>query len=175
MSGRFQAQTRKVQVQGRDTAVLLRSLRLVCMICLSLLGSMVRLPLPTGEVALETFPGYFAALAFGWFDGALVAGISHLLVAFTGGFPLGIGLHLLAALQMAIWAMCFSYITKKVGIISSIIAITFLHALVSVIYVLPIWNMVMFSGLFVPLAVAAGANLLLAAIAFKLGARRLNK
>lgn len=170
MAERSQVQLRRNRLQ--ESRALQRSLRIIFFVLLSLGGSMVRLPLPTGPVALETFPGYFAALAFGWADGALIAGISHLVVAVTTGFPLGIWLHLLAALQMAIWAACFWYISKRTGLLMAIVTITFLHALVSVVYTLPIWNMVMFSGLLLPLAIAAAVNLFLAALVFRLGSRR---
>ena len=152
-----------------------RGLRLVLFMLLSFLGSMVRLPSPTGPVALETFPGYFAALAFGWLDGGLVAGLSHLLVSALGGFPLGIWLHLLAGLQMALWAVCFWYINDRVGLLTAIIAITILHSLVSIVYTLPIWNMVIFSGLLLPLAVAAAVNLFLAGLLSLLGVKRRSK
>lgn len=167
MRERVRVQVSKLKVKEQDLAALLRSLKLVGMICLSLFGSMVRLPLPTGQVALETFPGYFTALTFGWLDGALVAGISHFLVASSNGFPLGIWLHLLAGVQMAVWAVCFWFFSKKVGLLTSILTITLLHALVSVIYILPLWNMLVFTGLFVPLAVAAGINLFISAFLFK--------
>ncbi|NLP18888.1 MAG: ECF transporter S component [Firmicutes bacterium] len=162
----------KMSVRGSKAWELLsskRGLRLIVFMFLSLVGSMIRLPLPTGSVALETFPGYFAALTFGWVDGGLVAGLSHLLVAALGGFPLGIWLHLLAGLQMALWAVCFWYINDRVGLLTAIIAITILHSLVSVVYTLPIWNMVIFSGLLLPLALAAAINLFLAGFLFLLG------
>ncbi|HHW92232.1 MAG TPA: ECF transporter S component [Firmicutes bacterium] len=156
--------------QLREGLALKRSVRIAFFILLSLGGSMLRLPLPTGPVALETFPGYLAALVYGWLDGGLVAGLSHLLVAAVGGFPLGVWLHLLAALQMALWAACFWYINDRVGLLTGIIAITILHSLVSVVYTLPIWNMVMFSGLLLPLAIAAAVNLFLAGLVFRLAA-----
>ncbi|NLJ33028.1 MAG: ECF transporter S component [Firmicutes bacterium] len=165
----------KLQVRGKRFWELLtarRSLRLILFVFLSLVGSMIRLPLPMGSVALETFPGYFAALSFGWVDGGLVAGLSHLLVSALGGFPLGIWLHFLAGLQMALWAVCFCYINDRVGMFFAIIAITILHSLVSVVYTLPIWNMVIFSGLLLPLATAAAVNLSLAGLLFLLGARK---
>lgn len=149
-----------------------RGLRVFLFTLLSLLGSMIRLPLPTGSVALETFPGYFAALTFGGVDGGLVAGLSHLLVSAMGGFPLGIWLHLLAGLQMALWAVCFWYINDRMGLLTAIIAITILHSLVSVVYTLPIWNMVIFSGLLLPLAMAAVVNLFLAGLLYLLGVKR---
>ncbi|HHW55106.1 MAG: alpha-ribazole transporter [bacterium] len=149
-----------------------RSIRIAFFILLSLGGSVLRLPLPTGPVALETFPGYLAALLYGWADGGLVAGLSHLLVAAVGGFPLGLWLHLLAALQMALWAACLWYINDRAGLLSGIIAITILHSLVSVVYTLPIWNMVIFSGLLLPLAIAAAVNLFLAGLVFRLAAGR---
>ncbi|HHY37091.1 MAG TPA: ECF transporter S component [Firmicutes bacterium] len=169
--GEPKLQARKLP-QLAEGLALKRSVRMAFFILLSLGGSILRLPLPTGPVALETFPGYLAALIYGWVDGALVAGLSHLLVAAVGGFPLGIWLHLLAALQMALWAACLWYINDRAGLLTGIIAITILHSLVSVIYTLPIWNMVMFSGLLLPLAMAAAVNLFLAGLVSRLVAGR---
>jgi uncharacterized membrane protein len=163
---RIQVSARGVGV--RETLALRKFAVIGFFIFLSLGGSLVRLPLPTGAVAFETFPGYLAALTLGGLAGAIVAGVSHLLVAATSGFPLGIWLHLFAGLQMAVWAVLFRYIAQKTGFIPAIAAVTFLHALISVVYTLPIWNMAMFSGLFLPLAIAAAVNLLVAVFVFRL-------
>lgn len=68
----------------------------LCVIC-----SFIRLPSPIQTVALDSSPGFFAALYFGALDGLLVTGIGHLITSIVNGFPLGI-LHLPVALGMAL-------------------------------------------------------------------------
>jgi len=66
----------------------------------SVIGSFLHLPSPIQTVALDSAPGFFAALFYGAFDGALVSGIGHLATASINGFPLGI-LHFPIAFGLA--------------------------------------------------------------------------
>jgi uncharacterized membrane protein len=89
---------------------------------LSAVGAMFPLPSPVGSVALDSFPGYFAALAFGPLEGALVAAIGHLLSAMRAGMPLGL-LHIVAvAPLMAAVGVVTALVKRKLGVIPGLAA-----------------------------------------------------
>src|SRR5512136_1780372 len=91
-----------------------RVARMSIFIALSAVGAVTKIPSPTGTVALDSCMGYFSAAAFGYMEGAAVAALGHLLTSLTMGFPLGVPVHLYIALQMAVWAMAFRYLTVKI-------------------------------------------------------------
>jgi len=80
--------------------------RISTLVALSVVGSFIHLPSPIGTVAFDSWPGFFAALYFGPFDGAIVTGLGHVATSIVNGFPLGI-LHLPIALGLAFagWAI----------------------------------------------------------------------
>jgi uncharacterized membrane protein len=83
-----------------------RVARLSVLSTLSVVGSFIHLPAPIPSVALDSWPGFFAALYFGAFDGCLVSGFGHLATSMVNGFPLGI-LHFPIALGLGFagWAI----------------------------------------------------------------------
>ncbi len=81
-----------------------RAARMAILIALSGVGALVKIPSPTGTVALDSAPGYFAAIAFGAIEGPIVAVIGHIFTALTTGFPLGFPVHLYIAVQMGVYA-----------------------------------------------------------------------
>ncbi|MCG8616904.1 MAG: ECF transporter S component, partial [Desulfobacterales bacterium] len=50
-------------------------------IALSAVGAMIKIPSPVGTIGLDSGPGYFCGLAFGYRTGSLVIFIGHLLTA----------------------------------------------------------------------------------------------
>jgi uncharacterized membrane protein len=70
------------------------------LIALSAVGSLVKLQ---GSIALDSAPGYFAALYLGPGAGAVVGGLGHILTAVTSGFPLTVVMHMIVALQMGLF------------------------------------------------------------------------
>lgn len=86
--------------------------RFSLLIALSGVGGFIKIPSPTGTVAFDSLPGYFAACLLPGGQGALIAGIGHLFSAMTASFYLG-GLHLIVALEMALSAALFGYFYKK--------------------------------------------------------------
>lgn len=68
---------------------------------LSVVGSFIHLPSPVQTVALDSAPGFLAALIFGPFDGAVVSAVGHLATSVINGFPLGI-LHLPIAFGLGV-------------------------------------------------------------------------
>jgi len=94
-------------------------------IALSYVGALIKIPSPTGTVAMDSCPGYFSALAWGYAEGAIVIALGHIFTAATVGFPLGIPMHLLIAAEMAIWAAVLRFTTYKIHWVAGIAAATF--------------------------------------------------
>lgn len=93
-------------------------------IALSAVGAMIKIPSPVGTIGLDSAPGYFCSLAFGYVEGICVVFMGHLITAGIIGFPLGLPLHIFIGLQLAVWVMAFRWVSRHMGIIpGSIIAI----------------------------------------------------
>lgn len=101
-------------------------------IALAVVGSLIKFPSPTGTVAMDSLPGFFAVLAFGYGVGIIAIGFGHLATSATVGFPLGT-LHLFIAVLMGVAAILFRVIYTKFPIkwrnvnliLSIIVAATF--------------------------------------------------
>ncbi|MBS7643252.1 ECF transporter S component [Candidatus Bathyarchaeota archaeon] len=78
-----------------------RIARLSIFSTLCVIGSFIHPPSPIQTIAFDSAPGFFAALYFGSYDGALICGIGHLITSLINGFPLG-WLHIPIALGMAV-------------------------------------------------------------------------
>ena len=117
------------------------------LIALSGVGALIKIPSPTGTVALDSAPGYFTAVAFGPVEGMIVAGIGHLFTALTAGFPMGIPMHLFVGVQMAAWAYLFWLSSKKINLIVGIIVATLANGVLSAAATIPFGG----AGLFVSL------------------------
>jgi uncharacterized membrane protein len=87
--------------------------RIAAFSALSVLGSFIH-PFPSAvpTLALDSAPGFFAALYFGPFDGFFVTGIGHVATAVINGLPLGI-LHAPIALGLAIAGWTVGFINRK--------------------------------------------------------------
>jgi uncharacterized membrane protein len=98
-----------------------RLTRIAAFAALSVVGSFIHLPGPIPTVALDSAPGFFAALYFGPFDGFCIFGMGHLATAIINGFPLGI-LHLPIALGLAAAGAAIGSINRRLGGIPAIAA-----------------------------------------------------
>ncbi len=78
----------------------MRIARVAIFTALAVVGSFIK-PNPASSIAFDSFAGFFVALYFGAFEGALVCGFGHMATAVVSGFPLGI-LHVPIALGMAL-------------------------------------------------------------------------
>lgn len=85
--------------------VLLALLTALCAV-----GGFIKIPSPTGTVALDSLPGFLAAALLGGRGGAAVGFLGHLFSAATVGFPLGLPVHLYVGLQMAVYVSIFGYL-----------------------------------------------------------------
>lgn len=82
-------------------------------VALSVVGSFIKIPSPTGTVAFDSLPGYLAAALLGGWYGAIVGALGHLASAWTVSFPLGIPIALFIAGQMAIIVTVFGWLFRR--------------------------------------------------------------
>jgi uncharacterized membrane protein len=134
-------------------------------VALSAVGALIKIPSPTGTVALDSCPGYFSAVSFGWLEGGIVAAVGHVLTAATTGFPLGVPIHILIAAEMAAFAAAFWWVNSRVGIAPAVIVATFLNGVVASFIMVPIGGMGLAVALLAPLTVASAINVIIAAAA----------
>ncbi len=152
---------------NRDVLLVKRAAYIAIFIALSAVGAMIKIPSPVGTIGLDSAPGYFCALAFGYVEGAAVIFIGHLLTAGVVGFPLGLPLHLFIGIQMALWAIIVRLIKQKVGLWPAVLAGVVLNGVVSAFTTVFIGGMGAVIGIMPFLIAGSLFNLLVAAIAYK--------
>ncbi|MDK2854998.1 MAG: hypothetical protein PWQ86_211 [Bacillota bacterium] len=153
--------------RGRgDARAYQQAARLIVFIVLSALGAMAKLPGPLGAITLDAAPGYFAALAFSWGEGALVAGLGSLLSALLSGFPLGMVVHVYAAGQAALWATCLRLAYERGGPVLAMLATIFLAGVVAAALSWPLGGLALVTSSLAPLIIAAAVNVFLATAFF---------
>jgi len=140
--------------------------RVAIFIALSAVGALVKIPSPTGTVALDACPGFFSAITFGAKEGGIVAFLGHLLTAAITGFPLGFPTHLYIGVQMAIWVIIFRYVSHKTNLIFGAIIAILLNGILSSLLMIPIGGIGLFVALVLPLTVGAAINVIIASIAY---------
>lgn len=143
-----------------------RVARMAIFVALSAVGAFIKIPSPTGTVAFDSFPGYFSAVSFGWSEGAIVAAIGHMLTAATTGFPLSVPIHLLVAVEMALFAAAYWWTNRRLGLIPAVIVAVILNGVVAAFIMIPIGGMGMALGLLLPLIVGSAANIIISAVAY---------
>ena len=136
-------------------------------IALSAVGALIKIPSPVGTIGMDSAPGFFSALAFGGLEGAIVIAFGHLLTSAVIGFPMTIPVHLYIAFQMALWALAYRWVNKKLGLIPAIIVGIILNGVVSSFAMLPMMGMGGVLGLMPFLIVGAALNVIISAIAYK--------
>ncbi|MFA7288520.1 MAG: ECF transporter S component [Melioribacteraceae bacterium] len=143
-----------------------RIARMSIFIAMSAVGAMIKVPSPTGTVALDAAFAFFAAIAFGWKEGIFVASLGHLLTALTTGFPLGLPMHLFIALQMSIYVALFDVLSKKIHLLVGSVVAVILNGPVSSVLVIPIGGIGLMAALIVPLTIGSIINVFIAATAY---------
>lgn len=136
-------------------------------IALSAVGALIKIPSPVGTIGMDSAPGFFSALAFGGLEGAIVIAFGHLLTSAVIGFPMTIPVHLYIAFQMALWALAYRWVNKKLGLILAVIVGIILNGVVSSFAMLPMMGLGGVLGLMPFLIVGAALNVIISAIAYK--------
>ena len=135
-------------------------------IALSVVGAFLKIPSPTGTVALDSAPGYFAAAAFGGVEAVLIISLGHLISSAIVGFPLTLPIHLLIAAQMAVFALIFAFLMKKANGYAAVIITTLANGILAPLTMVPIFGWGFFYGMLIPLLVGSLVNILLAYLVF---------
>ena len=143
-----------------------RIARMAIFIAISAVGSMIKVPSPTGTVALDASIAYFSAIAFGWREGSIVAALGHMLTALTTGFPLSFPLHLFIAVQMAVWVSLFEIAAKKIHMWAGILIAVILNGPVSSFLVVPVGGFGLMAALILPLTIGSAINVFVAVTAY---------
>lgn len=136
-------------------------------VALSVVGAFLKIPSPTGTVALDSAPGYFAAAAFGGGEAALIIALGHLVSSGIVGFPLTILIHLLIAVEMAAFAYLFGFLLRKTKSFVAIILTTFANGILAPLTLVPLYGWGFFVGMLLPLLVGSLVNILLAFLVYK--------
>ena len=142
------------------------------LIALSAVGALIKI---SGTIALDSMPGFFAALFLGPSVGAVVGALGHLLTAATSGFPLSIPMHLFLMVVMAFVIYVFGITYRKFGSIPAFIVGVVLNgpfaALASVpaskLLGLPFNGWALFNVIIIPLILASIVNVFLAQVVYK--------
>ncbi|MGE5579301.1 MAG: hypothetical protein ACM3WU_04575 [Bacillota bacterium] len=143
--------------RAKDIAVMALS------VALAAAGAFIKIPSPVGTVALDSWPGYACSLVLGP-SGSWVAFAGHLASALVSGFPLGPALHAVIALEMALCALAFAWVTRRFGYVAGVTVAVLLNGLTAPFALSPWLGMPLVVTLFVPLTVAAFVNVTLAAL-----------
>ena len=138
--------------------------KMAMFIAISGVGAMIKIPSPTGTVALDSAAAYYAALALGYKQAAIIAIFGHLFSGLTVGFTLTLPLHLLIAAQMAFYVMAFRWLSKQVNLVVGVVGATLLNGILAPAIFIPLFGTGFFFAMVIPLLVASFINILLAAI-----------
>jgi uncharacterized membrane protein len=146
----------------------LRVARISIFTALSVIGSFIT-PYPLiSTIALDSSPGFFAALYFGVTDGLIITGLGHIVTAVINGFPLG-PLHYIIALGMAVAGGAMGLVNKtnkKWGFIPASMAAVAINTVLSLIMVPTLGFAATITYVTVPLLLAASLNAVLASIIY---------
>lgn len=137
---------------------------------LSAIGSLIKLGTPVGSIALDSSAGYFVAVFYGPWLGAIVGALGHIASAATGGFPLHY-LHIPIAVMQAIWCGIFGlivrYFDKTWAILPAGLIVVLLNGIVApyVVTVIEPDLKNMLNTLIVMLLIASSVNVCVASVA----------
>lgn len=141
------------------------------LIAISFIGSLIKIQ---GTIALDSMPGFFAALYLGPLAGAIVASIGHILTAMSSGFPLTLPMHFLITLGMGVAVYLFGIIYKRFngiaacisGILLNGVALVLFLAPFTVLLGIPVNGRAFVLAMIVPLSLASAVNVILAYIIY---------
>ena len=153
------------EIKEEDELMKLRRLVVVALfIGMSAVGGFIKIPSPTGTVALDSLPGYLGAVLLGGWGGAVVGFLGHLFSAGTVLFPLGLPIHLLIAAQMAVFVSVFGFLYRKRQRFLAVLAGILLNGVAAPAMLIPIFGAGFFAAMLLPLIVGSAVNILLAAL-----------
>lgn len=144
-----------------------RIARVAILIALSAVGAFIKIPSPTGTVALDSAPAFVAAAAFSPAEGAIVGAIGHLFSALVTGFPLGLPIHLLVAASMVLFIWIFGVIARRINIWVAVPVGILINGVGGAALLIPIYGVGIFATLVLPLLVGSTINVIIAVAVVK--------
>lgn len=144
-----------------------RIARVAILIALSAVGAFIKIPSPTGTVALDSAPAFVAAAAFSPGEGAIVGAIGHIFSALVTGFPLGLPIHLLVAASMVLFIWVFGVVARRINIWVAIPVGILLNGVGGAALLIPIYGIGIFATLVLPLLVGSAINVIIAVAVVK--------
>lgn len=142
------------------------------LIAISFIGSLIKIQ---GTIALDSMPGFFAALYLGPAAGAIVASIGHMLTSMSSGFPLTLPMHLLVTFGMGVAVYLFGIIYKRFNGLVACVSGILLNGVVLVLFLapftvllgIPLNGIAFVLAMIVPLTLASAVNVILAYTIYK--------
>ncbi|HSV31126.1 MAG TPA: ECF transporter S component [Atribacteraceae bacterium] len=141
---------------------------LASLIALSVVGSYLKIPSPTGTVALDAVPGYLGGLYLGFGEGAIIAFLGHILTSLNVGFPLGLPIHLLIGAEMALIVAVFRLVYLRWSYLPAIAIAVFLNGVIAPLTMVPLFGWGFFTAIILSLVVSSAANAMLACAIYRL-------
>lgn len=149
-----------------------RIARIAIFTSLAVIGSFIKIPSPIGTVALDSLPGYFSVLAFGYIDGAIIAALGHIATSANVGFPLGF-LHIPVALFMMVSTALLKASYDHIGLVVGVIIAATFNGLGGFLFS-PFLGFGLAVALTPSLMAASYINVIVASIIFQAVKRRLS-
>ncbi|MCW4022021.1 MAG: ECF transporter S component [archaeon] len=166
--GKLKMSTQSNSNNKKRASSALRVARISIFTALSVIGSFIT-PYPViSTIALDSSPGFFAALYFGAIDGLLITGLGHIVTSVINGFPLGT-LHYVIAAGMAVAGGTMGLVNKlnkKWGFIPGAVVSVVINTVLSVVMVPTIGWEATIANVTVPLMLAASLNAAIAVILY---------
>lgn len=133
------------------------------MISLSFVLAYVKVPSPTGSVALDALPAFALAGILGPIYGGIVGFFGHIATAANSSFYLGLHSHLMIAGLMFIAAMGYGYFYEKSKILAIVVAF-FVNVVLSLAIFTVLNGRGFFELMWAPLSVGALINIIFATV-----------
>ena len=133
-------------------------------IALCFIGSVIKMPSPTGTVAFDSMPAFLSASLLGPGPGAVIGLLGHLMTASSAGFPLTLPIHLLIGFQMAAICWIYGLLFRKVNRYVAVLIGTILNGVgaPAMLMLMPGFGMAFFAAMVLPLSVASFINVIVA-------------
>lgn len=166
---------RKLFLYQKKEVILVRTQKLVRMavfVALCGVGAFIKIPSPTGTVALDSLAGYMAAALIGGWGGAVVGALGHMFSAWSVGFTMSLPIHLYIAAQMALFVSVFGYLFRKEQKLLAIITAIILNGVLAPLSLIPIFGVGFAIGMVPFLAVGSAINILMASVLVQSAAMR---
>lgn len=133
-------------------------------IALCFIGSVIKMPSPTGTVAFDSMPAFLAASLLGPVPGAVIGLLGHLMTAASAGFPLSLPIHFLIGIQMAAICWIYGLLFRKANRYLAVVIGTLLNGVgaPAMLMLMPGFGMAFFAAMVLPLSVGSFINVAVA-------------